>query len=57
MHGVGVLSVAKVRRQVRDLRDSKLGIVSFGKKAGERAFWVACRVRGMEELRGRREHG
>lgn len=52
-----VPSVAKVRRQRRHLRVSKLGIVSSGKKAGERAFWAACIARGMKELSGRREYG
>lgn len=49
--------VAKVRRQLRHLRDSKLGFVSAGKKAGEGAFWAVHILRGMEELSEIREYG
>lgn len=57
IHGIVVPSVAKVRRQRRHLRVLKLGIVSSGKKTGERTFWAACIARGMKELSGRREYG
>lgn len=43
MCGIMAPCVAKVRRQRSHLRDSKLGIVSSGKKAEQRAFWAACR--------------
>lgn len=57
MCGIMAPYVAKVRRERSHLGDTKLGIVSLDKKAGLRAFWVACIARGMKEFSGRKNVG